>query len=296
MRPECDGCPDFTFEKHGEVAVRSFADGSALIFTEFKSTLNYPGVACDSLQIHEGWETERSTAPAVHFEQDGRYRVAYADTAVNVRVNEHLSGSGCSPPLDTVRFMLESFAKLPIEDRASSDGVTHVFGTRRRATTCEPVGTCTERWSVRWNLSRVARRRAPPGGGPGGRGPGGGGSTPSGPSPSACANSLVGTDGPDRLTGTGASDRISGLAGDDLVDGARGGDCLYGDAGNDMEFGRSGPDLLVGGDGLDRLVAGPGDDLVVALDGVAETVFCGSGIDTAIADRADQLRSCERRL
>jgi hypothetical protein len=37
-----------------------------------------------------------------------------------------------------------------------------------------------------------------------------------------------------------------------------------------------------------------GDDRIYAADGVAETVNCGSGNDTAVVDRTDRVAGCER--
>src|SRR3954447_10592084 len=51
---------------------------------------------------------------------------------------------------------------------------------------------------------------------------------------------------------------------------------------------------LGGGAGQDKLTAGPGDDTVVSRDDAGDTVDCGAGNDTAIADAADTVTNCER--
>src|SRR4051794_4560940 len=51
---------------------------------------------------------------------------------------------------------------------------------------------------------------------------------------------------------------------------------------------------LDGGAGKDTLTAGPGDDTVVSRDDAGDTVDCGAGNDTAIADAADTVTNCER--
>jgi Ca2+-binding RTX toxin-like protein len=114
---------------------------------------------------------------------------------------------------------------------------------------------------------------------------------------------LVGGSGGDRLSGAGGADRLLGGPGKDIVqggagadrpDGGAGDDVLQGGAGNDVLVGGEGNDTLTGGPGRDRLAAGPGDDVVNSLDGVAETVDCGEGIDLARADASDRLIGCER--
>jgi hypothetical protein len=109
------------------------------------------------------------------------------------------------------------------------------------------------------------------------------------------SNTLIGTPGPntiqmisdDRtpnaLIGGGGDDRLLGSSGDDALDGGDGNDTLVGGAFNDT---------LVGGPGLDALDGDgdtlyPGNDRIEARDGVAESINCGIGADTAIIDAAD---------
>jgi Ca2+-binding RTX toxin-like protein len=109
------------------------------------------------------------------------------------------------------------------------------------------------------------------------------------------SNTLIGTPGPntiemisdDRtanaLIGGGGDDRLLGSSGDDALDGGDGNDTLMGGAFNDT---------LVGGPGLDALDGDgdtlyPGNDRIEARDGVAESINCGIGADTAIVDAND---------
>jgi Ca2+-binding RTX toxin-like protein len=80
------------------------------------------------------------------------------------------------------------------------------------------------------------------------------------------------------------ADVIEGSARSDKLSGGAGNDTLKGGAGNDTLNGGKGNDKLRGGKGNDKLIGGPGKDL---LD-------CGPGRDTAVADRSDRLRGCER--
>jgi hypothetical protein len=43
-----------------------------------------------------------------------------------------------------------------------------------------------------------------------------------------------------------------------------------------------------------RFSGGPGRDRILAKDGTRESVDCGPGRDTVVADRKDRLRRCER--
>jgi hypothetical protein len=109
------------------------------------------------------------------------------------------------------------------------------------------------------------------------------------------SNTLIGTPGPntiqmisdDRvpnaLVGGGGDDRLLGGGGNDALDGGDGNDTLVGGAFNDTLIGGPGLDAL-DGDG-DTLY--PGNDRIEARDGVAESMNCGIGADTAIIDAND---------
>jgi Ca2+-binding RTX toxin-like protein len=123
---------------------------------------------------------------------------------------------------------------------------------------------------------------------------------------------LVGGDGDDLLKGNAGDDCLEGGAGSDVLDGGNGNDRLAGDSGNDRLTGGNGDDRLTGGRGNDKLSGGngkdilspgagkdtisggPGNDTINSVDGVRETVDCGSGRDTVRADRRDHLIHCER--
>jgi Ca2+-binding RTX toxin-like protein len=79
----------------------------------------------------------------------------------------------------------------------------------------------------------------------------------------------------------------------DTLRGGAGDDRLYGMTGNDRLYGGPGNDLLVGGSGRNGYYGGPGNDRIRARNGIAETVQCGPGRDTVIADRSDRLIGCE---
>jgi hemolysin type calcium-binding protein/uncharacterized protein DUF11 len=128
----------------------------------------------------------------------------------------------------------------------------------------------------------------------------------------AFGDRLVGNDGGDLLKGGGGDDCLEGGAGNDVLDGDDGNDRLAGSAGRDRLSGGIGNDKLTGGRGNDRLSGGPGNDTLApgdghdsiaggagndtinSVDGVRETVDCGTGRDTVRADRRDRLRHCEK--
>jgi RTX calcium-binding nonapeptide repeat (4 copies)/Thrombospondin type 3 repeat len=127
---------------------------------------------------------------------------------------------------------------------------------------------------------------------------------------------LSGDAGNDRLQGQAGNDRLSGgfggdvlsggtgndrLSGDDDADslaGSAGRDSLSGGTGNDRLSGGAGGDRLNGGQGRNTLSGGAGADRISAANGRRETVNCGPGRDSVLADAADRLRACEsvRRL
>ena len=97
--------------------------------------------------------------------------------------------------------------------------------------------------------------------------------------PSALAASIVGTSGSDRINGTSAADRISARAGNDKI------------------YGLGGNDVLDGGPGQDYMDGGNGSDRILVRDSQRDTVTCGQGRDTVVADRIDAVRSgCETVL
>jgi Ca2+-binding RTX toxin-like protein len=98
-------------------------------------------------------------------------------------------------------------------------------------------------------------------------------------------DTLHGEDGNDVLYGRTGADRLFGGPGDDLLEGGRGDDRLDGGPGRDE---------LVGGIGGDRVDGGAGSDRITTVDGTRDSVDCGPGRDSAIVDRRDRVRRCER--
>lgn len=96
------------------------------------------------------------------------------------------------------------------------------------------------------------------------------------------------------IVGSAKANRLNGAAGPDVVHGGAGNDRLDGKAGDDKLYGDAGNDSLVGGTGRDSLFGGTGNDSLSAVDGARDIVDCGSGKDTAVVDRFDVARGCER--
>jgi Ca2+-binding RTX toxin-like protein len=104
---------------------------------------------------------------------------------------------------------------------------------------------------------------------------------------------VMGGSGNDRLTGNSRANTLRGGGGNDVLMGGRASDVLDGGRGSDTIVGGPGADQITGGPGRDRISAGTGSDLVFTRDRSADIVDCGSGTDTAVADRRDRLRRCE---
>jgi Ca2+-binding RTX toxin-like protein len=124
-------------------------------------------------------------------------------------------------------------------------------------------------------------------------------------SPGARAAVVGGTNGADALSGTNQADVMNGAGGSDTLFGKRGADKLFGGPGNDTLFGGGGTDVLDGGEqndviydddssGGDKLRGRSGNDTLFSIDGAADRVNCGAGIDTAFVDRRkDVVADCE---
>jgi hypothetical protein len=146
------------------------------------------------------------------------------------------------------------------------------------------------------------------------------------------ADTITGTDGPDRVIARAGDDTIDTKAGRDrvhagqgkdtvdagagrdIVWGATGNDTLSGGPGRDLIFAQRGVDTVNGGEGADSLWAlarrdvahedgepadtvdgGPGHDLIHVRDGEADKVTCGPGVDRVWADFKDVVDpDCER--
>jgi len=114
---------------------------------------------------------------------------------------------------------------------------------------------------------------------------------------------FIGATGGDVYSGGPGNDFFDGQQGDDLISGGDGHDELYGDLGNDTIRGGKGPDYIEGGPGNDNIDGGPARDVILAGDGAdvikardhqRDSIVCGNGKDTVIADRTDKLTGCEK--
>ena len=91
-----------------------------------------------------------------------------------------------------------------------------------------------------------------------------------------------------RITGTSGADTLKGSASADVISGGAGADRLFGFGGNDV---------LTGGPGRDVLDGGAGNDRLVVRDTAKDTVTCGAGRDTVVADQRDVAKKdCESVL
>lgn len=89
---------------------------------------------------------------------------------------------------------------------------------------------------------------------------------------------INGTAGNDSLLGSNGDDKIFGLAGNDVLQGFRGNDTLSGGANNDILFGFAGNDTLRGGSGNDTLVGTDPRNPTLTGD-ETDTLIGGSGAD-----------------
>jgi hypothetical protein len=71
------------------------------------------------------------------------------------------------------------------------------------------------------------------------------------------------------------------------VNGGTGNDEITGSFGDDLLAGGPGTDTIVGGAGADAISGEAGDDVIDARDGIADTIDCGEGVDSAAVDAAD---------
>lgn len=101
-------------------------------------------------------------------------------------------------------------------------------------------------------------------------------------------DTLIGTDGDNRLDGVGGNDSLIGAGGndtltdgygDDIIDGGDGDDYIYDTAGNDQIFGGDGNDYIRDDAGDDSIYGGAGDDTLRSYVGT-DLIDGGDGIDT----------------
>jgi Ca2+-binding RTX toxin-like protein len=98
-------------------------------------------------------------------------------------------------------------------------------------------------------------------------------------------DTLGGGQGNDYILGGAGDDLIHGGAGDDSIGGGQGNDNLYGGLGNDTITGGAGDDTLTGGAGDNLLRGGAGDDLFFAINGNPDTLYGGTGNNSAHIDQ-----------
>ena len=96
----------------------------------------------------------------------------------------------------------------------------------------------------------------------------------------------------------GADDGEAGegdtVAGVEDITGGEGADSLTGDAAYNVLTGTGGDDRLDPGRGEDQAYGFDGNDTILAIDGFADQISCGRGIDTVSADQLDRVESdCE---
>lgn len=107
-------------------------------------------------------------------------------------------------------------------------------------------------------------------------------------------DSVHGDDGEDGVFGRDGDDGVSGNGGDDVVRGGDGEDRVFGRDGDDRISGNGGDDRVAGGPGRDRIFGRAGDDRILARDGARDTIDCGTGDDSVVADELDTVAgNCE---
>lgn len=123
-------------------------------------------------------------------------------------------------------------------------------------------------------------------------------------------DTLLGSNGANRLSGLGGNDTIDGLGGDDVliggdgvddIDGGAGADAISGDAGNDAIDAGAGDDIIAGGDGDDTILAGAGLDRALGgggddeIEGGADKdeLLGGDGADVLHGDAGDDVLAGE---
>ena len=107
---------------------------------------------------------------------------------------------------------------------------------------------------------------------------------------------VVGGSGNDTITGGASKDTLYGGLGDDRLNGNGGNDRAFGEAGKDRLYGGDGNDLMDGGSSTDRLWGDAGNDILYGQSGndyfycresVLDTIYGGSGDDSAQLDASD---------
>lgn len=100
--------------------------------------------------------------------------------------------------------------------------------------------------------------------------------------------------GDDFVNGAFDNDVVNGGAGDDWIRTGTGNDRIGGGPGNDKLVGTDGADTIYGGFGSDSIYGGNGADRLYARDGGSDSISGAGGTDTAVVERTDRVRECER--
>jgi hypothetical protein len=127
----------------------------------------------------------------------------------------------------------------------------------------------------------------------------------------SASETINGNAGGDALNGGGGADTLDGGAGDDTLDGGTGGDALIGGLGTDtVTYASRTNGVTISPDGVpndgengegdnvmpdvETLVGGSGNDTISARDGDTQTIRCGPGDDSVVADAFDNVAGdCE---
>ena len=118
--------------------------------------------------------------------------------------------------------------------------------------------------------------------------------TPTTPAPTSGNDTVSLSDAGETYRAGAGNDRVTGGDGADTIFGGAGNDRVNGGAGNDTISGGAGNDRIKGGAGRDKISGGAGNDRIDVRDGERDTVKCGSGKDTVIADKKDKVaKDCE---
>lgn len=112
--------------------------------------------------------------------------------------------------------------------------------------------------------------------------------------PGNASETLIGTDGAEKINGLGGNDTIWADGGNDTVEGGTGNDFMHGGAGNDVItdvdgdnfiWGDAGDDFIRGGIGIDNLFGNDGNDTIYGgSGGLGDIIEGGAGDDVIYGD------------
>jgi hypothetical protein len=99
------------------------------------------------------------------------------------------------------------------------------------------------------------------------------------------ADYILGGGGDDTINASSGDDKVYGDGGNDLITGAFNNDIIYGGADDDTLYGSYNKDNITGGPGVDKVKGETEADSINADDGEVDFINCGTGTDTATANR-----------